>query len=741
MSPLVVHQLLLVFFCLAIASASPMVKTNCPDKCGNISVPYPFGFGNDESCYRSIRFGLTCNDSYNPSKLFFGNFEVLDLSFQGQMRLWSYVGRDCFNKLGQPTIRNFPYAKTFAATFSYSDTQNKFTTLGCDTYSYIIGSSGLNFTSGCSMTCNNKSDVTNGSCTGIGCCQNSIPKGFKNYIIKLYSFYNHTRVFDFNPCSYAFLVDMNWFNFTVSDLLNFSSNVDDEGFSRVPVVYDWAIDNKTCAEAKTNKTNYACGNNSDCSISKNGLGYSCNCSQGYQGNPYLADGCQDINECADPITNSCSGICTNLPGSYKCSCPPGYFGDGKKIGRGCIPLQKQFPVIPVTVGTASGCLFLLIVSFLGLYVYQKRKVEKLKKKFFKQNGGFLLKQQLSSREGPVETAKIFTEEELKQATNNYAQNQILGRGGYGTVYKGILPDHRIVAIKKSKVVDESQIEQFINEVVILSQINHRNVVKLLGCCLESEVPILVYEFVTNNTLFHHIHGKGSNSPISWDNRLRIAAETSEAIAYLHSAASPPIIHRDIKSANILLDDNYMAKIADFGASRLVPLDQNQISTIVQGTLGYLDPEYLQSSQLTEKSDVYSFGVVLVELLTGKKAVHSNGPGKETCLAMNFVTSINEGRVWEILDDPIITEGCKEQLHEVLQLAERCLRLKGKERPTMKEVAMELHGLSKYQSHPWVAQNPEEVECLLGEPSNLHSHSTIGYDSLTNGVLISLDGGR
>ncbi|XP_042492855.1 wall-associated receptor kinase 2-like [Macadamia integrifolia] len=722
------------------ASASPMVKTNCPDKCGNISVPYPFGLGNDESCYRSFGFGLTCNYSYNPPKLFSGNIEVLDLSFQGQMRLWSYVSGDCFNNFGQPTNSNIPSMELFLDTFSYSDTENKFTTLGCDTSSYIIGSGGLNFTTGCSMICSNRSDVTNGSCTGIGCCQNSIPKGFKNYIIELKSFRNHIQVIDFNPCSYAFLVDMNWFNFTVSDLLNFSSYVDNEGFSRVPVVYDWAIDNKTCAEAKTNMTNYACGNNSDCIISKNGLGYSCNCSQGYRGNPYLPYGCQDINECENPITNPCSGICTNLPGSYKCSCPTGYFGDGKKIGSGCIALQKQFPVIPVTVGTALGCLFLLLVSFLGLYVYQKRKVDKLKQKFFKQNGGFLLKQQLSSREGPVEAAKIFTEEELKQATNNYAQNQILGRGGYGTVYKGILPNHRTVAIKKSKVVDESQIEQFINEVVILSQINHRNVVKLLGCCLESEVPILVYEFVTNNTLFHHIHGEGSNSPISWDNRLRIAAETSEAIAYLHSAASPPIIHRDIKSANILLDDNYMAKMADFGASRLVPLDQTQISTVVQGTLGYLDPEYLQSSQLTEKSDVYSFGVVLVELLTGKKAVHSNGPGKETCLAMHFVTSTKEGRVWDILDDRVIPEGSKEQLHEVLKLAERCLRVKGEERPTMKEVTMELQRLSKYQRHPGVAQNPEKVDCIFGEASDLHSN-TFGYDSLTDQVMISLDGGR
>ncbi|XP_043692936.1 wall-associated receptor kinase 2-like [Telopea speciosissima] len=738
----------------------PMAKPHCSDKCGNITVPYPYGFGDDESCYRSGGFVGICNYSYDPPKLFLGkNVEVLRISLQGQVRVLTYVSRDCYNTSGK-IHSNSPYFQLKGTPRTFSDTQNKFTVLGCDTNAFITGSEGLDFKSGCNMICKDKNDTIEGSCSGIGCCQTSIPKGFKRFDITVGSYKRHTEVLDFNPCSYAFLVDVNWYNFSVSDLLNFSINTDESGDPRVPVVLDWAIELQTnikgsssCEEAKKDQNTYACGNNSDCHESKNGLGYSCNCSQGYQGNPYLSDGCQDINECTDPNGSPCNVTCTNLLGSYNCSCPPGYLGDGKKNGTGCSPPQKLYKpirVIQITLGAGLCSLFLLIGSLLVLGALQKREDSKRKRednerkqKFFEQNGGFLLTEQLPSRGGPV----IFKEEELKQATDNYDPKYILGAGGYGTVYKGILSDQRTVAIKKSKKVDkhqEHEINQFINEVVVLSGINHKNVVKLLGCCLETEVPMLVYEFITNKNLFHHIHGEEC---ISWDNRLRIAAETSEALAYLHSAASPPIIHRDIKSANILLEDNYVAKVSDFGASVLVSSNKTQISTLVEGTKGYLDPEYLQSRQFIEKSDVYSFGVVLAELLTGMKALYLDELHNETNLAMHFVTSIKEDRVQDILLHQIMStdEGCKEQALEVVKLAESCLKVKGEERPTMKEVEIKLQGLmKKRQRHPWIAQIPEEVECLLGEPSEMNSDktcNTIGWDSLTNQVIIPLDGGR
>ncbi|KMT11759.1 hypothetical protein BVRB_5g104630 [Beta vulgaris subsp. vulgaris] len=311
-------------------------------------------------------------------------------------------------------------------------------------------------------------------------------------------------------------------------------------------------------------------------------------------------------------------------------------------------------------------------------------------------------------------------DELKVATNNYSEDRILGKGGYGTVYKGVLRDGREVAIKKSKVADQSQVEQFINEVVILTQINHRNVVKLLGCCLETEVPLLVYEFISNGTLFEHIHiNKGIASWLTWANCIRLASEAADALSYLHSAASIPIIHRDVKSTNILLDESYTTKIADFGTSRLIPIDQTQVTTLVQGTLGYLDPEYFHTSQLTEKSDVYSFGVVLAELLTKQKHISFERKIEERNLATYFVLSMKEDRLMEILDPQLVREASEVQLITMAKLVKKCLSVQGDDRPTMKEVALELEGLRKQNRHPWAERNYEEETTGLTGQEDLY----------------------
>ncbi|KAL2546072.1 putative wall-associated receptor kinase-like 13 [Forsythia ovata] len=209
-------------------------------------------------------------------------------------------------------------------------------------------------------------------------------------------------------------------------------------------------------------------------------------------------------------------------------------------------------------------------------VIRKRIKSKRKRKFFKRNGGLLLEQQLSTTQNGVEKTKLFNSKELEQATVHFNVNRILGRGGQGTVYNGMLSDGKIVAVKKYQKIDEDDLEVFINEVFILSQINHINVVKLLGCCLETEVPLLVYEFIPNGTLFQHIYEASEEFSLSWEARLRIATEVASAISYLHSASAVPIHHRDIKSTNILLDDKYRAKVSDFGTSRSISIDSNSL---------------------------------------------------------------------------------------------------------------------------------------------------------------------
>jgi serine/threonine protein kinase len=197
------------------------------------------------------------------------------------------------------------------------------------------------------------------------------------------------------------------------------------------------------------------------------------------------------------------------------------------------------------------------------------------------------------------------------------------------------------------VAIQREIDEFINEVAILSQINHRNVVKLFGCCLETQVPLLVYEFIPKGTLYDHLHVEGPTS-LPWEFRLRIATETVRALGYLHMVVSFPIIHRDIKSHNILLDGSMTAKVSDFGASRCIPAENTGISTAIQGTFGYLDPMYYYTGRPTEKSDIFSFGVVLIELLTSKKPYSYRSP-KDDGLVAHFTALLSEGNLVNVLD--------------------------------------------------------------------------------------------
>ncbi|KAG6624887.1 putative wall-associated receptor kinase-like 16 [Carya illinoinensis] len=644
------------------------------------------------------------------------------------------------------------------SSFHVSHTKNSIFAVGCNSFAYIRGSREQfgykSFRAGCLSLCDSDTNLVNGSCSGLGCCHSAIPKGVKNYSLTVRKFYANieSNSSQGDSCAFGFIGETEAYKFSPLDFENFTNR------ETVPLVLDWAIGSTTCKDAHKNMSSYLCkATNSNCFDSSNGLGYLCNCSSGYQGNPYLPDeeddSCQDIDECKDrPNPCNATATCTNTNGSYKCICPKGYEGDGRMppAGTGCSRKLGQSKIIIIALGVCISLLVLLVGSSWVYWIMQRRKLVKLKQKFFKQNGGLILERQLLNQKESVEPAKIFSAEELEKATNNYHKTRVLGQGGFGTVYKGVLPNDKVVAIKKSNVVDQSQIEQFINEMVVLAKINHENVVKLLGCCLETEVPLLVYEFIKKGTLFDHIHDKNLSSSLSWEKRLKVALETARALSYIHFETSMSIIHRDVKTTNILLDDNHTAKVSDFGASRLVPLDHTRLTTVVQGTLGYLDPEYFHTSQLTDKSDVYSFGVVIAELLTGEKALSMDRPESERNLAMYFVTALKEDRLLQIIDDRIVKEGNIEEIKEVANIAKQCLKVRGEDRPSMKQVTKELEGLRLSEKH-----SLKKVDLDTQQPKNLpdaptHSlgidvdiasssiSTTIADDSMRNQVVKPTD---
>ncbi|XP_031124154.1 wall-associated receptor kinase 2-like [Ipomoea triloba] len=695
----------LIWFMIISGRAFPAsggwAKPGCQEKCGNLTIPYPFGIGKaGNGCYLDEAFRVECDNStqVEVAKLpYIIGTTILNISSETITVKGIAIPMPHSNTSGKNLVGDIssgflePY-------FSFSYTMNKFVAIGCDIFAYLWDSNNGDIIIGCASLCESSSrssvpDFSSlSSCSGNGCCQTPIQKRLGNFSGAVVTMNTKGSAWASNQCSHIVIVEKSFDKF---DEYNFSSCTGQYG---TPMVLDWSIGNLSCGNAKHS----ICGQNTHCENSTRGVGYLCRCSPGYQGNPYLPHGCQDIDECETQKENMCpnNADCVNIPGSYYCSCRQGYRSDLSRSsphGYTCIPdHERRMLVKLICLGVGMGIsVILLVVS--GFWLNRKlkrRKLEKAKERFFKRNGGFLLQKQMSScNRGSVLEMKIFKTEELEKATDNFNQSRILGKGGLGTVYKGMLSDGCIVAVKKSNKVDEGQVGQFINEIFIVSQINHRHIVKVLGCCLETEVPLVVYEYISNGTLSQHLNNVPSaSSPLSWTLRLQIAAEVAGALAYLHSYASTAIFHRDVKSNNILLDENYRAVISDFGLSRAVSIDKTHLTTLVGGTVGYLDPEYFRSGQLNDKSDVYAFGIVLAEILTGQKVISPNK--SDEGLAIRFKTSLKQkDTLFEILDHPVANEG-GEEIFAVARLAKRCIKLNARKRPCMKEVAAELEQLAR-----------------------------------------------
>ncbi|GJN27029.1 hypothetical protein PR202_gb15007 [Eleusine coracana subsp. coracana] len=633
----------------AVAIPSPQ----CQKMCGNVEIEYPFGIG--ENCSLTSDFNVSCQVIDGITKPFIDKAEVLNISLtNGTMRMLNHIASTCYNTSSRSMdFSRYGGLNARGSAYRFSDTQNKFTVIGCNTLAFIYDSNGTGYQS------------------GMDYYRAGFAKGF-----------NTSQIWNFSRCSYAVLMESAAFNFSTAYI---TTNKFNNTFSgRVPTILDWAIRNGTmsCPVATRNESGtYAClSSNSDCVNSTNGPGYICNCSKGYEGNPYLPGGCKDVNECNQSPCPSRGGICHNEVGRYRCSCTTG----------------RKFSKQNNTCDLDNGLIIGVTIGFLVLVIFSC--------------SGYML----NSYTPQTTTIRV----------------ELIGKEGYGTVYKGIIKDKMHVAIKRCTLISERQKKEFGQEMLILSQINHKNIVKLVGCCLEVEVPMLVYEFIPNGTLYELIHGKNRALQISFSTLLRIAHEAAEGLNFLHSYASPPIIHGDVKTANILLDENYMAKVADFGASILAPSDEEQYVTMVQGTCGYLDPEYMQTCQLTDKSDVYSFGVILLEVLTGQVPLKLEGDETQRSLSSNFLSAMKENNVDALLVSHVKGKESTELIRGLAELAKQCLNMCGVNRPTMKEVVDELGRLRKLALHPWVRITNTESESLLDGPSStgfeIDVATTTGY---------------
>ncbi|XP_065015608.1 putative leucine-rich repeat receptor-like serine/threonine-protein kinase At2g19230 isoform X1 [Musa acuminata AAA Group] len=344
--------------------------------------------------------------------------------------------------------------------------------------------------------------------------------------------------------------------------------------------------------------------------------------------------------------------------------------------------QRKMSIAIIIVIVAIAAVFLLMVAACIWKVKRAKQAGCLKPQ---KEDGFSGHRKDKNKQFQLKNQE-FTHEDIVYITKNFQHT--IGKGGFGTVYLGELQDGTQVAVKVNSQSSSQGINEFQAEAELLTKIHHKNLMSLVGYCEDENFLALVYEYMAQGSLEQHLRGKTSFSRIlQWIERLQIAIEAAQGLEYLHSGCKPPIIHRDVKPTNILLNHKGEAKIADFGVSRIFQNDQTHVSTAVVGTMGYLDPEYFFSCKLTEKSDVYSFGVVLLELITGLPAILRN---PDRGILVHWVSPIlARGDIDTVTDDRMQRENGTRSVWKAAEIALRCVLPTSIERPTMSEVVIQL----------------------------------------------------
>eukprot|EP01018_Ginkgo_biloba_P039822 Gb_21613 [translate_table: standard] len=298
--------------------------------------------------------------------------------------------------------------------------------------------------------------------------------------------------------------------------------------------------------------------------------------------------------------------------------------------------------------------------------------------------------------------RIFSIKELQAATGNFAEDNKLGEGGFGSVYWGRTHDGLQIAVKRLKAMNSKAEMEFAVEVEILGRVRHKNLLGLRGYCAGGEERLIVYDYMPNLSLLSHLHGQFAvDVELDWQKRMNIALGSAEGLVYLHHEATPHIIHRDIKASNVLLDSNFEAQVADFGFAKLIPDGVSHLTTRVKGTLGYLAPEYAMWGKVSESCDVYSFGILLLEIISGRKPIEKLPGGIKRTIVEWASPLVRNQNLSELVDPKLKGKFEETQLKRAIHVATRCAQNLPDNRPTMREVADMLRGAEKRNQEVYV----------------------------------------